>query len=85
MIDTFSGLLPLAQLPGAPAPDAIDLGEGFRWLGIEWIGINPENGQKLAVTLIFVVVVSLIAWALSKLTTWALWPPSPATATMRRI
>lgn len=65
----LSSLDLLAQLPGANGtPPSLDLGKGVRWLGVEWIGLNAENGRKLLITVVFVVVVSLIAWSLSWLT-----------------
>ena len=64
----------LTQLPapgGDEAAPAMDLGKGTEWLGIEWIGVNSDNGQKLIITVVFVVVVSVVAWLLSRLTRMA--------------
>lgn len=33
-------------------------------LGINWVGINPENGRKLLLSLVFLIVVLLVSKAL---------------------
>jgi small-conductance mechanosensitive channel len=39
----------------------------MRFLGIEWVGINAENGQKLLLSLVFVAVVLGASWLLRAL------------------
>ena len=35
----------------------------MEWLGINWVGISAENGKKLVLSLIFIVVVTLLRMA----------------------
>ncbi len=39
----------------------------MEFLGIKWVGINPENGQKLLLSIVFIAIVIL----LGKLARWA--------------
>ena len=38
--------------------------KGVEFLGVRWIGLNPDNGQKLLATVTFVVVVLALGFAL---------------------
>ncbi len=35
--------------------------------GIDWVGVTPENGRKLVLSLVFVAIVLSVSWALRKL------------------
>ncbi len=39
----------------------------MRIFGIDWVGVNPENGRKLLLSLGFVAAVLAVSWALRKL------------------
>ena len=40
----------------------------MEWLGIKWLGVNAENGQKLLLTLVFVAVVLVVTSLARRLT-----------------
>ncbi len=39
----------------------------MRIFGIDWVGVTPENGRKLVLSLVFVAVVLAVGWALRRL------------------
>lgn len=38
----------------------------MEFMGIKWVGVNPENGQKLLLSIIFIIVIvvlrSVLRW-----------------------
>ena len=64
----------LAQAGGG-GDDAVepplDLGRGVDFLGVNWIGVNADNGRKLLITVLFVVVTSLVAYGINRAITAA--------------
>ena len=59
----------LASFPILLAADpAAPLGPSFEFFGIKFVGVNPENGQKLLLTLAAIAVFLLIRWLLRGLT-----------------
>ena len=36
-------------------------GAKMRFLGINWVGVNPENGQKLLLSLAFIAIVVVVS------------------------
>ena len=43
----------------------------MRLLGIEWVGVNPENGRKLILSLVFIIVLFTLAGVLRAVVTFA--------------
>ena len=57
--------MPLLLL--AAGPGQTPVGRGLELFGIKFVGINPENGQKLLVTVIAITVFLLVRWVLRAL------------------
>ncbi len=36
----------------------------MHFLGVDWVGVNGENGRKLLLTIIFIAVVLAVSWSL---------------------
>lgn len=62
-----SNLFPLLLL-AAPGPSP--LGRSWELFGIKFVGVNPENGQKVLLTLAAIGVFLLARWILRALVRW---------------
>ncbi len=48
----------------AAADPATPFGRSLKFFGIKFVGVNPENGQKLLLTLAAIAVILLVRWVL---------------------
>ncbi len=39
----------------------------MQFLGIEWVGVTPENGRKLLLSVVFIAIVLAASWLLCML------------------
>jgi len=39
----------------------------MQFLGIEWVGVTPENGHKLLLSVVFIAIVLAASWLLCML------------------
>ena len=56
----------------AAAAQASPASPSFELVGIRFVGINPENGHKLLLTLVAIGVFLVLRWTLRAFTRWLL-------------
>ena len=39
----------------------------MHFLGIDWVGVNVQNGRKLLLSIVFITIVLAASWGLRKL------------------